>query len=136
MAAQVDRLGRGQSATTADMVVKEEAQPQHPAWAQAFGPRQDETHRMDDVRGDRPEPLPLDQRFAHQSEGMMFQIAQAAMDQLGRGGGCAAGKVALLQQQHARAAPGGIAGNATAIYPTADDGKVVDIGCWRLAHAP
>ena len=55
----------------------------------------------------------------------MLEIAQAAVDQLGRCGRRAGGEIALLQQEDAEAAPSGIAGNAGAVDAAADNGEVV-----------
>ena len=79
----------------------------------------------------RQQHLALGQRLAHQAELVVLEIAQAAMDQLGRGRGRAAGKIALLAQEHRQAAAGGIAGDAAAVDAAADDGDVVD----RCEHA-
>ena len=54
----------------------------------------------------------------------MLEIAQAAVDQLGRGRGGAGGKIVLLDQQHAQAAAGGVAGNPRSVDAAADDGEV------------
>ena len=70
----------------ADMVVKEQAEPQQPGRAQAGMVRQNETQRPDDVGRDLPEDFALDQRLAHQAELVIFEIAQAAMHELGRPG--------------------------------------------------
>ncbi len=66
----------------------------------------------------------LDQGFAHELELEMFQIAQAAMDELRGVGGGGAGIVALLGQQHFQAATGGVAGDRGAMNAAADDDKV------------
>ena len=46
---------------------------------------QDEPQRPDDMRRDSPQDLALDERFANQPKFKMFEIAEAAVDQLGRG---------------------------------------------------
>ncbi len=68
--------------------------------------------------------LALIQRLAHQPEGAVLEIAQAAMDQLGGGRGGAGGEIVHLDQQHAQAAAGGVAGEAGAVDAAADDGEV------------
>src|SRR3546814_8892091 len=82
------------------MVVQEQPEPQQPAWAQSVAIGQDEAQRLDDVRGDTPQDFALLQRLAHQREFIMFEIAQSAVDQLGRGGRGAPGQIARLEQQH------------------------------------
>ena len=74
----------------------------------------------------REQDFALDQRFAHQPEFIVFEIAQAAMDELGRGRGGRAGEIALLGQQDLEPAPGGVARDAAAIDAAADDGKIED----------
>ena len=65
-----------------------------------------EAQRPDDMRRRLEQHLPLDQRLANQSEFVMLQIAQAAMNELGRGRGCSGGKIALFGKKHAQPAPG------------------------------
>ena len=67
----------------------------------------------------------LVQRLAHQPEGAVLEIAQAAVDQLGGGRGGAGGEIVLLDEQHAQAAAGGVAGESGAVDAAADDGEVV-----------
>jgi len=60
----------------------------------------------------------LEQRIvtdSDQAELVIFEIAQPAMDQLGAGRGGRAGKIGLLDQQHAEAATGRVAGDADAV---------------------
>ena len=45
--------------------------------------RQHETHRPDDVRRVAPQHFALHQRFAYEPELVIFEIAQAAMDEFG-----------------------------------------------------
>jgi hypothetical protein len=70
------------------------------------------------------QPLALDQRLAHQPELAIFEIAQPAMDQLGRGGRGVARQIVLLDQQHAQPAPGRIARDPDAVDAAADDQQV------------
>ena len=99
--------------------------PEHQRRARARHRRQHEPHRMDQV-GRRPQQhLALGQRLADQPQRAMLEIAQPAMDQLGRGRRGARAEVVLLQQQHAQAAAGGVARDAGAVDAAADDGEVV-----------
>ena len=84
MAVEVDRAGGRQVLAPADVVIKEQPQPQQPARAQALHMRQDEAQRVDDVRGNGPQRLTLGQALAHQGKLVMLEIAQPAVDQLGR----------------------------------------------------
>ena len=63
-------------------------------------------------------------RFAHQPKPAVLEVAQPAMDQLGRGRRRARREVVLLDQEHAQAAAGGIAGDAGAVDAAPDDGEV------------
>src|SRR3546814_3811513 len=58
----------------------------------------------------------------------MFEVAQPAVDQLGRFRRRALREVARLQQQHPRAAPGGIARDPRAIDAAADDDDIIGGG--------
>ena len=92
---------------------------------------QNEAHRRDDVRRRLEQDFALDQRLAHQTKLEMFEVAQAAMDELGRCRGGPAGEIVLLEQDHAEAAAGGITGDAAAIDPAADHREIVG-GAGRL----
>ena len=92
--------------------------------AQARHRRQHEAHRPDEVRRHAQQHLALVERLAHQAERAVLEIAQAAVDQLGRGRRGAGGEVVLLDQQHAQAAAGGVARDPGAVDAAADDGEV------------
>ncbi len=87
--------------------------------------RQHKPQRPDDVRGDAPQDFALHQRFAHQAEFMVFEVAQPAMDQLGRCAGGTGAQIGPIAQEHAPATPGGVAGDAATVDASADDGEVV-----------
>ena len=72
----------------------------------------------------REQHLALDQRLAHQAKLVIFEIAQAAMDELARARRGAFGEIVLLAQQDGEAAAGGIAGDAGAVDAAADHGEV------------
>ncbi len=96
---------------------------------------QDEAHRADDVGRGAPQHLALDQRLVDQTEFAIFEVAQAAVNELGgrrRGG---AGEIAGLGEEDAEAPAGGVAGNAAAVDAAADDGDVVEpvMHCLPLA---
>ena len=103
------------------MVVEEKAEPDHPGGPQVIGMRQHEPQRPDDVRRVREQDFPLFQGLAHEPEFVVFEIAQAPVDQLGRGGGGALREVALLGEQDLEAAPGGVARDARSVDAAADD---------------
>ena len=121
---QVDRDRLGQRHVPVEMVVEEEAQPQHPAWPQMRLMRQHETQRKGEVRRLGQQDLALLQRLAHQPELVVLQIAQAAMDQLGRGRRGGAGKIVHLAQPDLQRPPHRIAGNACTVYSAAHYEKI------------
>ncbi len=86
--------------------------------------RQYETQRTDDVRGDLPEDLALDQRLADQPELVIFQIAQAAMHELGRPGRGPAGQVIHFAQENGIAPADRIARDTAAVDAATNDRKV------------
>ena len=129
IAAHVERARRGQQLAAADMVVEEQAEPDQPGRTQALGVGQHEAHRPDDVRRIAPQHLALHQRFTHQPELVIFQIAQSAVDQLGGKRRGAAGKVVHLGEKNRIAPPDSVAGNAAAVDAAADDEDVMDRGC-------
>ena len=110
------------------MVVKEEPQPQHPARAQMGLVRQHEAQRPGEVRGLGEQHLALLQRLAHQPELVMFEVAQAAMDQLGRGRGGGAGEIVHLAETDLQPTADGIAGDTGAIDAAANDEQIERLG--------
>ncbi|MNO76254.1 hypothetical protein D3C76_673250 [compost metagenome] len=112
----------------AQMVIKEQPGADQPGRAQMRAVRQDEAQRADDMRRLAQQDLTLGEGLAHQAEFAVFQIAQAAVDQLAAGGGGMAGKVVLFAKEHGQPAPGSIRRDADAIDATADHGDVVDLG--------
>ena len=77
--------GGRQQLPAAQMVVNEQAQTDQPGWPQFLVIGQHEPHRPDDVRRRPKQDFPLDQRLPDEAEIILFEIAQAAMDQLGAG---------------------------------------------------
>ena len=106
------------------MVVEEEAEAQQPGRAQARVMRQDETQGADDVGRDAPEDLALDQRLADQPELVIFEIAQAAMHQLGRPGRRPARQIVHFAQENRVAAAHRVARDAAAVNTASNDGEV------------
>jgi hypothetical protein len=77
------------------------------------------------VRRDPHERFALLKRFAHQAQMQIFEIAQAAVNELG---GCrrrAAREIILLEQHDGEPAARGIARNPAAVYAAANDRKIV-----------
>ena len=120
-----DLMAARQRAVTAELVVEQQAQADQPGPAQSRRPGQDEGQRPHDVARAGEQHLPLGERFAHQAELVVLQIAQAAVDQLAARLRGARGEVVALGQQHAEAASGGIARDCGAVDAAADDKEVV-----------
>ncbi len=131
IAPQIEDAGFRQEPPSADMIVKEEAEPQDPGRPQSALIGQHEAHRPDDVRRAPPEALPLLERLAHEAELTMFEVAQAAVDELGRCRRGAAREVRHLGETGAEAPPGRVTGNAAAVDPAADD---EDVEHGRILH--
>ena len=72
----------------------------------------------------RSSDFALGQRLADQPELEMLEVAQPAVDQLGAPLRGRRGDVALLDQEHLEAAPGGIARDAGAVDAGADDEEI------------
>ena len=108
------------------MVVEEQSEPQQPSGAQARMMRQNEAQGADDVGRDLPEDFALDQRFADQTKLVIFEIAQAAMHQLGRPGRRPARQIIHFAEKNGVAPPRRIARDAAAIDAAPNDGEVED----------
>ncbi|MNL35345.1 hypothetical protein D3C87_1573730 [compost metagenome] len=87
---------------------------------------QNEAHRPDDVRCQRPEHFTLHQRFAHQAKLIMFEIAQAAVDELGRSRRRAGGKVVHLGKRNRVSPTDRITRDAASVDAVADNEDVED----------
>ena len=107
--AEIDRAGRGQQAASAEVIVDEEPEAKHPARAQTLVMRQNETLRPDDMRRRAEQHLALLQRLVHQPERIALEIAQPAVDQLGRSGRGGAAEIGLLAEEDGQATSSGIA---------------------------
>jgi hypothetical protein len=91
--------------------------------------RQHEAQRPRDMRRHRPQHLALLQRLTHEAELVVLEIAQAAVDQLGRGRRGAGREVILLAEIDRIAASRRFAGDAAAVDAAADD-RDVDCRAW------
>ncbi len=77
----------------------------------------------------REQHLALDQGLAHQPELVIFEIAQAAMDQLAAARRGALREVVALAEQHLEAAAGRIARDASSV-----DAAATPPGCRKRLH--
>ncbi len=106
------------------MIVEEKPEADEPRGPVLRGMRQHEAHRPDDMRGGGEQDFALDQRLAHQAEFVIFEIAQAAMDELPRARRGALGEIVLLAHDDGKAATGRVARNSGAVHAAADDEDV------------
>ena len=121
---QIELARAGENFAPADPVIKEQAEPQQQGRAPRRIDRQHEAQRPNKVRRRPQQHFALGERCAHQAKFAVFQIAQAAVDQLRgrrRGGGR---QVVLLQEHDPQTASGRIARDAGPIDAAADDRQV------------
>ena len=121
---QVDRLRLGKLHAPVEVIVEEETQPQQPARPQMRFVRQHEAQRKRQVRRLGEQDLALLKGLAHQPEFVLLEIAQAAMDQLGRGRGGRAGEIVHFAEPDLERPSRRVAGDARAVDPAADHEKV------------
>ena len=121
---EVEDLGAGEDLAPAEPVVEEQAGAQLPGRAQRVVMRQHEAQRPDQVRGVAQQHLALGERLVHEPQRALLEVAQAAVDQLGRGRGSRRGEIVLLEQQHPDAPPGRVTGDPRPVDAAADDGEV------------
>ena len=96
--------------------------------------RQHEAQWPDNVGRRAQQHFPFDQRLADQSELVIFEVPQAAMDELAGTRTRSLRQVVLLAQHDTEAAAGGVAGNSGAVDAAADDEKIDQVG-WHHALA-
>ena len=154
----VQRKGRGagQDLSPAQIVIHEQAQPDQPGGPPPLHPGHDEAedfrsrrlglephvlvvgqheaHRPTDMRHGAQQNLAFDQRLADKAEFEIFEIAQAAVEHLGRRGGGGGGKVAHLGQNHRQSPPRRVAGDAASVDAAADDEKIGCLTVRRVRH--
>src|SRR5438128_170804 len=78
------------------------------------------------------EMIALAARLEHERELVVFQIPQAAVDQLRRLAAGPAREISLLDQGHAQPAHGGVTGDASAVDAAADHQQVEGRLCESL----
>ncbi len=107
------------------VVIEEQAGADHPGRTQVRAMGQAKTHGASDVRGHAEQHFPLRQRLFHQPEFVVFEIAQAAVDQLagvGRGG---RGEILRFKQRHLQPTPRRIGRDTDAVDAAADDDQII-----------
>ena len=113
-------------------VVEVQADADEPVGARALEGGDDQPQRADQVRGERHEQLALEQGLADQAQVEVLQVAQAAVDELARAAGGAAGIVGLLDERDRVSARGGVERHAGAGDPAADHDDVEGVRAQRL----
>ena len=138
------------------MIVKEQSGPDQPARSTPFHPGhkgrqqtrhrraalephvgavgENETHRPGDVRHRPEQNLAFDKRLSNQPEFKIFQIAQPAVKQLRRGGGCCRAEIAHFGEPYTQPAAGRVTGDAAAIDPATDNEQVKFLSVGRRRH--
>src|SRR6516225_7274864 len=81
---EVEGAGAGEPFASADMVIEEKTEPQHPSGSQTLAVGKHETQWPDDVRGDRPQHLAFAKRLPHKAKFVILQIPQTTVDELRR----------------------------------------------------
>src|SRR5512143_1569358 len=96
--------------------------------------RQQKTHRAHEVRLAAQQALALAQRFPHQRQLAMLQVAQTAVNDSSGSAGGAGSEVALLDQERTAAAGGALARDRHAVDSAADDGDIETLAVQRTAR--
>ncbi|MNE11441.1 hypothetical protein D3C80_1041990 [compost metagenome] len=117
-------LAAWQAGAFAQVIVQEQTDTDHPGRTQVRLVRQTETHWEGNVRCQFQQHFTLCQRFADQTEFVVFQVAQATVDQFGTGGRRSTGQVLRFQQQYGQAAPGSIRRDAGTVDAATDNDQV------------
>src|ERR1041385_5084362 len=86
--------------------------------------RKQERKWPDQMWSNPPENLPSPARLCHESEGVLFQIPESAMDEFGGPAGGSTGEIGLIDKRDPQSAQGRIAGYARAENPAADNQQV------------
>ena len=120
VAAQVQGTRTGQFLATPEVVIEEQAQPHEPSGPVIGRMGQDKAHRPDDMGRSVHQNLALDQRLADQTELVVFQIAQATVDQLAGTGRGPLGQVIFFAQDHGQAATSRIPRHASTVDAAAN----------------
>jgi len=110
--AEIDATAAGQLPAATEMIVEEKTQAKKPGGPLLGRMRQDEAHRPNDMRCCAQQNLALDERFAHQTELVIFEIAQAAVNELAGSRRRPFGEISLLAHDYRETAARGIPGDA------------------------
>src|SRR5438477_2049473 len=90
--------------------------------------RKHEAQGVNEVGSNGEESFPLRKGLAYQAEFPIFEIPQAAVNELRAGGRGIGSQIRLLYQAHAQPAPGGVPCDASAVDTAADDQDIEGFG--------
>jgi hypothetical protein len=110
-----------------DHVVDEKAEPQQRRRPRTRIDRQHEAQRPDQMRRQAQQHLALAERRADEPQRAVFQIPQAAVNELGGCGRSAGGEIALFEKHDLQSPTGRIARNARAIDAAANN-RQIEVG--------
>jgi hypothetical protein len=131
VAAHVDAARAGQQLAFREVIVEKQADADQPRRPQVRHVRHHEAQRPHDVRRRAQQRFTLLQRLADEAELVVFEVAQAAVNQLRAARRRVRRQIVLLAKQHRQAAARRIARDAGAVDAAADDEQIVAI---RLCH--
>ena len=114
-----------------EIVVEKESGAQHPLGPQMRFMRQHKLQRLDQMWRNAKQDFTLSQSFADKAEFVMFEVAQTAVNELGRPLRSVRSEVVFFDEQHRQAAPNSIACNACAVDSAADNENINGL-CGRL----
>ena len=152
---EIDRCGAGQDLAAAEIVIEQETEPDQPGRAPPLHPGQRETeqsrgrrvalvahvrmpwqheaHRPTDMRHRAQQGLALDECLAHEADLEVFEVAKAAVEELGGGRRRRRGEVVHFGEMDRETTPGGVPGDTAAI-DAASDHEDIDhvVGGWSV----
>jgi hypothetical protein len=109
------------------MIVKPQADAQLPGRARARAKGHDKRERAHQMRRDAQQNLALGERLAHQPQPPLFEIAQAAVDELAAGHGRRGRQIVLFHQHDIEPAAGGVPRDARAVDATAHHQQIATL---------
>ena len=125
MVGDIDGGRRRQTGARGKAVVQQQPRPEHPGLPLVGMGGNDKTHRTHQMRRGAQPDIALAERRADAKQRPAFQHLEVAVDQPRPGLRCAGAEIALLQQDHAQAAAGGVARDADAVEAPTDDSQIV-----------
>ena len=84
-ACEIDGAGSGQDFASAEMVIEEKAKTDEPCWSLRAMVWQHEAQWPNDMRRGPQQDFALTERFTDEAKCIVLEIAQPAVNELGRG---------------------------------------------------